>query len=406
LANLVQARGFLGYGVQRELVERVLELDPKGEIVVLGESPRTVLGVHLTNMDEFDEAGVVLEDVLELATERGWIPVQAIALFDLSFLACRQGKVAEAHRLAAESLELGRQLDLWNLEPMALFAIALADAHRGRVEPARRSAEAGSAGARAIGDMHMVLANEYVLGLLALSLGDAAAAHAHLEPLVGLARSLDFGEQGLLPFLPNEIEALTALGKQSQAEALLRELEEQADRLDRPRPLALAARSRAIVEADRGNLAAALASIERAFAAHERLRDPFERARTQLVQGAILRKARKKGEAKVVLEEAHASFEALGTPLWAERARDEISRLGLRRSAPGDLTEAEAKVAELVAAGRTNREVAAELFLSVKTVEANLSRIYRKVGVRSRTELAAALGDRVLHHDAGARDAP
>jgi DNA-binding CsgD family transcriptional regulator len=191
--------------------------------------------------------------------------------------------------------------------------------------------------------------------------------------------------------LTNEIEALITLGQQSQAEVLLRELEGQAAGLDRPGPLALAARSRAIVEADRSNLAAALASIERALAAHERLRDPFERARTQLVQGAILRKARKKGEAKAVLDDALASFEDLGTPLWAKRARDEISRLGLRRSAPGDLTEAEAKVAELVAAGRTNREVAAELFLSVKTVEANLSRIYRKLGVRSRTELASRL---------------
>jgi DNA-binding CsgD family transcriptional regulator len=406
LANLAVARGFRGFGVQRELVERVLELDPEGEIVVLGESPRVVLGLHLENVDELDEGRVLLEDVLELATERGWIPVQANALFNLSFLECRQGDFGEAHRLAAESLELGRQLDLWNLEPLGLFAVAYADAHRGRVESARASAEASNARARTIGDMNVLTGNEYVLGLLALSLGDATTAHRHLELAVELTRSLGMADPGAWPVLPNEIEALAALGKQSQAEALLRELEEEADRLDRARPLALAARSRAIVEADRGNLAAAHASIERALGAHERLPDPFERARTQLVQGAILRKARKKGEAKAVLGEALASFEDLGTPLWAERARDEISRLGLRRSAPGDLTEAEAKVAELVAAGRTNREVAAELFLSVKTVEANLSRIYRKVGVRSRTELAGALGDRVLHHDAGASDAP
>ena len=391
LAYLVLTRGLLGYGLQRELADRVLELDPEGEIVVLGESPRNVLGEHFAYVDEFDEARVLLEEVLDQAAERGWLAVQAGALFYLSFLECQSGEFARAHRLAAESVELGRQLDLWNIEPLGLRAIALADAQCGRVEPARRSAEAAKARARSIGDVDTLAGSEYVLGFLALSLGDAATAHTHLEPAVALIRALgDAGPISLLA-LTSEIEALTALGERSQAEVLLRALEEQADRDDRARPLALAARSRAIVEADRGNLAAALASIERALAAHEGLPDPFERARTQLVQGAILRKARKKGEAKVVLEEALASFEALGTPLWAEHARDEISRLGLRRSAPGDLTEAEAKVAELAAAGRTNREVAAELFLSVKTVEANLSRIYRKLGVRSRTELASRL---------------
>jgi DNA-binding CsgD family transcriptional regulator len=78
--------------------------------------------------------------------------------------------------------------------------------------------------------------------------------------------------------------------------------------------------------------------------------------------------------------------------LWAERAREEIRRIGLRPSRDGGLTDTEQKVAELVAAGRTNKEVAGELFLSVKTVEANLSRIYRKLGVRSRTELSRRLG--------------
>jgi DNA-binding CsgD family transcriptional regulator len=391
LAYLVVARGLLGHGVQRELVERVLELDPEGEIVVLGDSPRTVLGAHLVHVDELDEARPLLEEALELAAERGWLAVQAVALNYLSLLECRRGEFAEAHRLAAEALELGRQLDLWNMEPVTLYGIALADAHRGRVEAARRSAEAASARARSIAEMDTLAGSEYVLGLLALSLGDAATAHRHLEPAVALIRSLGGADSSSLLVLANEIEALTALGEQPRAEALLSELEERADRAGRARPLALAARSRALLEAARGNLEAALASIERALAAHERLLDPFEQARTQLVHGAILRRARRRREAKAALHQALEGFEQLGTPLWAERAQEEISRLGARRSGRWGLTPAEAKVAELVAAGRTNREVAAELFLSVKTVEGNLSRIYRKLGVRSRAELASRL---------------
>jgi DNA-binding CsgD family transcriptional regulator len=394
LANLVAARGFRGYGVQRELVERALELDPEGEIVVLGESPRIVLGLHLALVDELDEGRALLEGMLTRATQRGWIPVQAMALYALSSLECRRGEFARAHRHAAESLELGRQLDLWNLEPMGLFASGLADACRGRVESARRSAEAGSARARSIGDMLVLADNEYALGLLALSLGDAAIAHEHLGPAVALMRSLGIVDPGVSPVLPNEIESAITLGEQPHAEALLRELEEQADRLGRARPLALAGRSRALVEAARGDLEAAQVSIERALAEHGRLPDPFERARTQLVEGAILRKLRKKRAAKATLDEALATFEQCGAERWAERARQEIHRLGLQRRPRGELTPGETRVAELVAAGRTNRQAAAELFLSEKTVEANLSRIYRKLGIHSRTELANELASR------------
>jgi DNA-binding CsgD family transcriptional regulator len=89
-------------------------------------------------------------------------------------------------------------------------------------------------------------------------------------------------------------------------------------------------------------------------------------------------------------ERALEIFERLGAPLWAEKARAELKRVGLRPSAPNDLTPTEERVADLVAAGRTNKEVAEALFMSVKTVDSNLTRIYRKLGVRSRTELAGS----------------
>ena len=108
----------------------------------------------------------------------------------------------------------------------------------------------------------------------------------------------------------------------------------------------------------------------------------------------VLRRDKHKAAAKASLEQALGIFERLGAPLWAEVTGAELGRVGLRPAAPVDargITAAEARVAELVAAGRSNREVAGELFMSPKTVEAHLSRIYRKLGVRSRAELAHKL---------------
>jgi DNA-binding NarL/FixJ family response regulator len=101
---------------------------------------------------------------------------------------------------------------------------------------------------------------------------------------------------------------------------------------------------------------------------------------------------KRKSEAKRTLEAALAVFERLPAPPWAELSRAEIDRIGLRRSRSGDLTEGERRVAELAASGLTNREVAARLYMSPKTVEANLARAYRKHGIHSRAELGARLG--------------
>src|SRR5262249_34136337 len=117
---------------------------------------------------------------------------------------------------------------------------------------------------------------------------------------------------------------------------------------------------------------------------------PFERARSVFVLGQIRRRRREKGLARETLREALATFEELGTPIWAERARNELARLPLRRTST-DLTPTEERIARLAVAGLTNREIADRTFLSPKTVEVNLTRVYRKLGVRSRTVLASRL---------------
>jgi DNA-binding CsgD family transcriptional regulator len=116
---------------------------------------------------------------------------------------------------------------------------------------------------------------------------------------------------------------------------------------------------------------------------------PFELGRTLLAQGQLRRRAKQKRAARESLQEALQIFGRLGASLWAERAAAELARIGLRPPAPLGLTPTEMRVAELAAAGHTNREIAQVLFPSVHTVEDNLRRIYGKLGLRSRTELAA-----------------
>ena len=121
---------------------------------------------------------------------------------------------------------------------------------------------------------------------------------------------------------------------------------------------------------------------------------PFDLAWTQLVRGQLLRRAKQKQAAADNLREALSTFDQLGAPVWAARARDELARVGLRHRSGNELTKSEQRIAVLAASGLTNREVAAAAFLSTKTVEAHLGRVYRKLGIRSRAELGALMGER------------
>jgi DNA-binding NarL/FixJ family response regulator len=138
------------------------------------------------------------------------------------------------------------------------------------------------------------------------------------------------------------------------------------------------------------DLAAAVAELEAAAELLALGDTPFEHARASLALGAGLRRAKRRREARETLEGALATFERLGTVVWANHTRAELRRISGRAPTSGALTPAEERIASLVAEGKTNREVAAALFLSERTVEGHLSRVYGKLGVRSRTELARA----------------
>jgi DNA-binding CsgD family transcriptional regulator len=230
-----------------------------------------------------------------------------------------------------------------------------------------------------------------IRGFLEYSLGDAAEAHRFLGPLPRAVAEAGFGEPALFRFHGDAVETLLALGDQDAATELLAELEEQARATGRVWALTTASRSRALLSAAAGDTDAAYVHLDRALELHEQLQEPFERGRTLLVLGTLQRRSRKKSTARDSLSAAEAVFDQLGARLWSEKARAELRRIGGRAAAPGTLTPTEERVAALVATGRTYREVADALFISPKTVQWNLSKIYRKLGVRSRAELAAKL---------------
>jgi DNA-binding CsgD family transcriptional regulator len=201
-------------------------------------------------------------------------------------------------------------------------------------------------------------------------------------------------EPGMRVELGDLVEAFLAIGALDEAEGIITDWEPRAAAVDRAWLLAILARCRGLLLAARGDLDAAFATFERALAEHARSTDPFHHARTLLALGRTQRRAKKRAAARATLEDALARFETLGAPLWAEQTRAELARIGGRAPSRDGLTEAERRIAQLVAEGRTNRDVAAALFLTEHSVETALSRIYRKLGVRSRAELTHRLASK------------
>jgi DNA-binding CsgD family transcriptional regulator len=227
-----------------------------------------------------------------------------------------------------------------------------------------------------------------VLGFVELSTGDAEAALPYLRRSHEI-RNAFMLEPTQRVELGDLLETLIAVGELDEADGILARWQERAATLDRAWALAILARCRGLLLAARGDLEGAFASFERALAEHDRSNDPFHRARTLLALGRTQRRAKRRRAARTTLDEAFAIFQRLGAPLWAEQTRTELARIGGRTPTGDELTEAESRIAALVADGRTNREVADTLFLTVHTVETALTRIYRKLGVRSRAELAS-----------------
>jgi DNA-binding CsgD family transcriptional regulator len=304
------------------------------------------------------------------------------------------GNFSLAARHADEATEVMVRSGLRQMASVSLYVRAHLEARQGKVAAARTHATRALEIATRAGSVPSIHDAAGVLGFLALSIGDHLAADRLLTPAITMMVSLGVGDPAALRSVPDEIEALVTLGELGRAEALLDPFEQQASFMGRRWAAAAASRCRALVCSGHGDLAAAVGAADRAVDGHRELPYPFELGRSLLVQGVVHRRRKEKAVAAEAFREAVEIFDRLGTPLWADKARAEIRRVGLRPRAPLELTATEARVAELAASGLTNREVADALFVSPKTVESNLAKVYRKLGIRSRAELGATIAAR------------
>jgi DNA-binding CsgD family transcriptional regulator len=312
------------------------------------------------------------------------------ALANLAAADCRLGHLARAREQAERAVEALELTGQRHWLGFGWYVQALVLAHLGETPAARDTARAGLARAERAGDPYLAALHLQVLGFADLSDADPESADRHLTRAADLVERIGLADPGPFTFHGDQIEAVTVVGDRDRARRLLTGLREHALRAPRPWLATTAARAAAVVAAAEGDLGRAVAAARSAIQATAHLPMPFERGRALLVYGRILRAQKSKRPAHEILTRARAAFDGLGARQWAVQAAEELDRCGLRRAGSGELTPTEQRIAALVAAGLTNGEAAARLYLSVKTVEANLTRIYRKLGVRGRRDLVHA----------------
>jgi len=373
------------------LVERGVELENQLDLPLeYYESPRVAQARLLGGSGHVERTHALFVELEKEAAEVGDEGSRGQVLWRVSLTEWYMGRWEAALAHADQALEIAEQAHDTHQRVFMGRIKALIEVDLGRVESARPVAEEALRLAQEREDEVQVFTCLGVLGRLELLLGNHTAAGAWLGDLPGRALSLGYRDP-TAPFWADSIETLILLGELEQAGEYLEAYEESAARARDPWGLAASARCRGLIAAANGDHAAALESFERSLATLEGQPYLLERGRTLLCTGIVRRQGGEKKSAREALEAALTIFEGLGARLWAEKAHAELARVSGRAPAPDELTETERRVAELAAAGRTNKEIAAELFMGVSTVEAHLSRVYRKLEIRSRTELGNRL---------------
>ncbi|MEU7851502.1 AAA family ATPase [Micromonospora parva] len=376
----------LGRAPRTDLLERALGLE--------GDEPAwlasTVPAIWWKSMDDAERARGRLHRMLARAEARGDEPLQHELLSHLGEAELLAGRWDTAERHIAAARDLGDQLGSGLVAETWLAA--LLDAHRGRLAEATLVAESGLRLAEELDDDWCRRIHQQLAGFVALSAGRMAEAAAAYTALAATIDARGLVEPLAMRFEPDWIEACVGAGDLDRAAAALERLNDRHRRLPRPWTILGTARARVLLDSATGrDVGPALDALTAARDAVPPDVLPLDRARCLFVAGMAHRRSRRKLPARQALEAAVAEFTAIGAAAFAERARAELARVGGRAPTPRHLTPTEDRVARLAARGRTNRAIADELFVSPKTVEANLARVYRKLGISTRAELGAAM---------------
>jgi DNA-binding CsgD family transcriptional regulator len=330
--------------------------------------------------DETAEGHV--REAIRLAVEAGRYGDLAELYICLVLVLIRGSRVRDAQVALEESDRLGAWASSSLQQDMARV---LVKEYAGDLDEARIVAEGAVARSRQSGATYWIAGFLAQVGFIETSARNWPGALTVLRELAGVFARSGMVDLEQLLWAVDYADAALQVGATDDVEAAIAVLRRQGA-ASRPEATVAAQRCQALLTAARGDVDTALSQLAEVIA-QPRAECPFEAARSHLALGQVYRRAGYKGMASEALNAAAATFEALGIQRWAERARDEADRVGLNATS-GPLTATEQRVADLVGSGHSNQETAAALFMSVKTVEANLTRIYRKLAVRSRTELA------------------
>jgi DNA-binding NarL/FixJ family response regulator len=389
-AALVEAEFYAGLGIHLERLEGLdPEVRPRFPPVRTSTHGDDLVGRLLAYDGRVDEGLTLLRGMYDRASVENRSILPAI----LGWMAEAQimgGRFTAARELTQQALDRAQETGGEGGLPWEVGLHAVASARLGLVDEAESTAarvlepgvdEVGLDGAPA----------RLALGVAALSRGDVSAAVSHLRALDELKREAGIREPRVCAHAGDFLEALVDAGELEEAAAVLARLDDEATTSGGRWSEAITARGHALLQAARGDVEQATGEAERSLRLFDDLPMPFERSRTLLLLGRLRRRRREKRLAREALGEALATFEGLGTPVWAARARDELARVPAHPNA-GSLSPTEERVARLAAEGLTNQQIAERTFLSPKTVEVNLTRVYRKLGVR-RAALAGRLSE-------------
>lgn len=334
--------------------------------------------------------------VAQSMRERG-DPELPILLLELGDSARVSGDLEEASRHIDEAAQLSLLTAREWLVPECRAAQARLALLRGQFEHGRELAadalrllgQATSSDQRSMDPTIEAVAHT-VLARIELYSGRPQAGHEGFCEALTVLRRLDVAPT-LAEMACEDALALVALGRLDDARTAVGDAEQLAERLGMRVFAPLILRARAAIFAAGGELETAVEHLERAVASSSFAEWPYEFGRTLLMLGTVQRRARRTREARATLQRALEVLDGIGAEHWSEQTRAELARIGGRPRTSAGLTTTEQRVADAVAAGQSNAEVARALFMSPKTVEWNLSKIYKKLQVRSRTELAAKL---------------
>lgn len=388
MATGVMVRYLTGDRIDWDLLDAAVEIEDRfpGAPLPCASRPSLVRAILLHMAGRLGEAIDCCDRLRRQLREEGDEAALARVDFWVAWIWCGLGRFDEADDLVREATDRARSIGGPFALGAARAAAATVAAWRGDADRCRAAADLAIE-AMGPGSPPSVWPTA-AAGLLELSRGDLTAALARYTPLTEVASAMGLHQGTAVWWTPELIEVLAGLGRVDEARHLL-------DRYDLSSldaavgdPRAVVSRCEGMVAAARGDLDHAEAWLRRAVDEHAAGESALARARTELHLGALLRRRGQRRAARDVLERSLDAFEVTGSQAWAGQARAELARLGLRPRPDDDLTPTEREVARLVSQGLTNREVAGSLNSSPKTVEAHLTRTYRKLGVRTRAELA------------------